>query len=51
VRRRRYLADGQPIEYATSYIPLDVAAGTPIEDVDSGPGGNYSRMEDKGYEF
>jgi GntR family transcriptional regulator len=51
VRRRRYLADGQPIEYATSYIPVDVAAGTPIEDVDSGPGGIYSRMEDKGYEF
>src|SRR3954471_771677 len=31
VRRRRYFAEDQPIEVATSYIPLDVAEGTPIE--------------------
>jgi GntR family transcriptional regulator len=51
VRRRRYLAEGQPIEYATSYIPTDIAAGTPIEQVDTGPGGIYARMEDQGLVF
>ena len=51
VRRRRYLADGQPIEFAASYIPLDIAAGTPIAEVDTGPGGIYARMEDAGLVF
>jgi GntR family transcriptional regulator len=51
VRRRRYLADGQPIEYATSYIPWDIAEGTQIVEPDSGPGGIYARMEDKGFVF
>lgn len=51
VRRRRYLAEGQPIEYATSYIPLDVASGTPVMEVNPGPGGIYARMEDQGYVF
>ncbi len=30
VRSRRYLADGQPLELATSYLPLAIADGTPI---------------------
>ncbi|MGW4465915.1 GntR family transcriptional regulator [Micromonospora sp. NPDC004704] len=51
IRRRRYLAEGQPIEYATSYIPLDVASGTPIAEPNPGPGGIYARMEDQGYVF
>jgi GntR family transcriptional regulator len=51
VRRRRYLTEGQPIEYATSYIPLDIAEGTPIAEPNSGPGGIYARMEDQGYIF
>ncbi len=51
VRRRRYLAEGQPIELATSYIPLDVAEGTPIGEFNPGPGGIYARMEDKGMVF
>lgn len=51
VRRRRYLADGQPVEFATSYIPLDVAEGTSIAEVNPGPGGIYARMEDKGMVF
>jgi GntR family transcriptional regulator len=51
VRRRRYFAEEQPIEVATSYIPLDVSAGTPIEEVNPGPGGIYARMEDKGMTF
>ncbi|WP_203905738.1 GntR family transcriptional regulator [Virgisporangium aliadipatigenens] len=51
IRRRRYLAEGQPIEYATSYIPLDIADGTPIAEPNSGPGGIYARMEDQGFVF
>jgi GntR family transcriptional regulator len=51
VRRRRYFAEDQPIEIATSYIPLDVAEGTPIEQENPGPGGIYARMEDKGMIF
>lgn len=51
VRRRRYLSEGQPIELATSYIPVDIAGGTPIEQVNPGAGGIYARMEDKGFVF
>ncbi|XVV14459.1 GntR family transcriptional regulator [Actinoplanes sp. CA-131856] len=51
VRRRRYLAEGQPIELATSYIPLDIAEDTPIAEANPGPGGIYARMEDKGFVF
>jgi GntR family transcriptional regulator len=51
VRRRRYLVDGHPVEYATSYIPRDVAEGTPIIEANTGPGGIYARMEDAGYTF
>lgn len=51
VRRRRYFAEDQPIEVATSYIPLDVAEGTPIDQPNPGPGGIYARMEDKGMTF
>src|SRR5207248_2071876 len=32
VRSRRYLLDGRPVETAVSYIPADLAAGTPIAD-------------------
>ena len=51
IRRRRYLVDGKPVEFATSYIPLDVANGTPIAEVNPGPGGIYARMEEKGMVF
>jgi GntR family transcriptional regulator len=48
-RRRRYLLDGQPVETATSYIPLDIAHGTRIADTNPGPGGIYARLEDLGH--
>ena len=51
IRRRLYIVDSQPIEYATSYIPTDVAEDTSIAEVNPGPGGIYARMEDKGYVF
>jgi GntR family transcriptional regulator len=49
VRSRRYLADGRPIETAISYIPTAFAQGTKIEQVDTGPGGIYARLEEAGH--
>jgi GntR family transcriptional regulator len=49
VRSRRYLANERPIETAVSYIPAAFADGTKIEQVDTGPGGIYARLEENGH--
>jgi GntR family transcriptional regulator len=49
VRSRRYLADERPIETAVSYIPAEFADGTKIEQVNTGPGGIYARLEENGH--
>jgi GntR family transcriptional regulator len=49
VRRRRYLADGQPMEFATSYIPWRLAEGTEMTKANTGPGGIYARLEERGH--
>ncbi|MFH8221391.1 GntR family transcriptional regulator [Streptomyces sp. NPDC018057] len=49
VRRRRYLLDGRPVEFAASYLPLDIARGTPIAEANPGPGGIYARLEELGH--
>lgn len=49
VRSRRYLLDGRPVETAVSYIPADLAEGTPITDPNPGPGGIYARLEESGH--
>ena len=51
VRSRRYLSDGQPTETATSYIPWELAKGTPMVEINPGPGGIYARIEEKGHEL
>lgn len=48
-RRRRYLLDGRPVEFATSYLPLDLARNTPIAEPNPGPGGVYARLEEIGH--
>ncbi|MFK4187760.1 GntR family transcriptional regulator [Streptomyces sparsogenes] len=48
-RRRRYLLDGRPVEFATSYLPLDLARDTPIAQPNPGPGGIYARLEEMGH--
>jgi GntR family transcriptional regulator len=48
-RARRYLANGRPVQAATSYIPLPFAENTKIEQDDTGPGGIYARLEDNGH--
>jgi GntR family transcriptional regulator len=49
VRSRRYLLDGRPVETAVSYIPADLARGTPISKPNPGPGGIYARLEEQGH--
>lgn len=49
VRSRRYLLDGRPMETAVSYLPVDLARGTPISDPNPGPGGIYARLEEQGH--
>lgn len=49
VRRRSYLADGEPMELATSYVPWSFAEGTPMVDPNPGPGGIYARLEEAGH--
>jgi GntR family transcriptional regulator len=49
VRSRRHLLDGRPMETAVSYIPADLAKGTPIADPNPGPGGIYARLEEQGH--
>lgn len=49
VRSRRYILDGQPVETAVSYIPCDLARGTPVADLNPGPGGIYARLEEQGH--
>ncbi len=49
IRSRRYLLDGRPVETAVSYIPADLAEGTPITEPNPGPGGIYARLEEQGH--
>ncbi|EKX61156.1 GntR family transcriptional regulator [Streptomyces ipomoeae] len=49
VRSRRYVLDGKPVLLATSYLPLDVVAGSVITQEDTGPGGIYERLAELGY--
>lgn len=49
VRCRRYLADGAPMEIATSYVPWKIAEGTAMAEPDTGPGGLYARIEERGH--
>lgn len=49
VRRRRYLADGDPVELATSYLPMPLVQGTAITKKNPGPGGIYARLEESGH--
>jgi GntR family transcriptional regulator len=48
-RRRRFVVDDRSVQLATSYLPTDVARGTPIMHTDTGPGGIYGRLADVGH--
>jgi len=50
VRRYRvFSVEGHRQQIATSYIPLDLAEGTLIEQENTGPGGTYARLEERGH--
>ncbi|MCD0450896.1 UTRA domain-containing protein [Actinocorallia sp. API 0066] len=49
VRHRRMFADDTPVQIAPSYIPLDIAAGTVLEEVEQGQGGMISRLAELGH--
>jgi DNA-binding GntR family transcriptional regulator len=48
-RIRQMYADDELVQLATSWIPADIAAGTPIEAADPGTGGIYSRLAELGH--
>lgn len=49
VRRRVMSANGIPVMLADSYFPWDIAEGTQLAEVETGPGGAYSRLADLGH--
>jgi GntR family transcriptional regulator len=49
VRRRRYLVDDVPIQFATSYYAERLVRGTRIAEPDTGAGGVYARLADLGH--
>lgn len=49
VRRRKYLVEGRPVQLAASYYPADLVDGSPITEIDTGPGGSYARLEELGH--
>ncbi|GAA4224847.1 GntR family transcriptional regulator [Actinomadura meridiana] len=50
VRRRSMFADDTLVQMAPSYIPLDIAGGTMLEDHVQAPGGMVSTMAQLGHE-
>ncbi|WP_432090029.1 GntR family transcriptional regulator [Streptomyces sp. NRRL F-5630] len=49
VRRRRFVLDGKPVLLATSYLPMEIVAGSAITEENTGPGGTYARLADLGF--
>ncbi|WP_031026118.1 GntR family transcriptional regulator [Streptomyces albus] len=49
VRSRRFVLDEKPVLLATSYLPLELVAGSAITQEDTGPGGTYARLAELGY--
>lgn len=48
--RRQGIVDAPPVQLSTSYIRLDLVEKIPVlREVDTGPGGMYSRMEELGH--
>ncbi|MFD6275053.1 GntR family transcriptional regulator [Streptomyces sp. NPDC060209] len=49
-RSRIYTVEGVPVMTAASYLPMDIVAGSPIMQIDTGAGGIYARLADLGHE-
>jgi GntR family transcriptional regulator len=48
-RHNRYLADDEPMQLVSTYLPLSIAAGTKLEREVSAPGGIYAALEQLGH--
>ncbi|MFC7261543.1 GntR family transcriptional regulator [Streptomyces lutosisoli] len=48
-RTRRFIVEDRPVLLSTSYMPYDLVAGTPVAEVETGPGGTYARLADLGH--
>jgi GntR family transcriptional regulator len=48
-RSRRFVLDGKPVLLSRSYLPAELTEGTRITQVDSGPGGIYARLAERGH--
>jgi GntR family transcriptional regulator len=51
VRDRVMRADGLVVQLAASRLPRALTRGTAIEDADTGPGGTYARLEERGHQL
>lgn len=51
VRDRIMRANGLPIQLAVSRLPKSITQGTLIEEVETGPGGSYARLEEAGHKL
>ena len=49
VRDRVMRANGLPVQLAVSRLPCELTHGTAIEEVNTGPGGAYARLEEAGH--
>ncbi|MDT8915425.1 GntR family transcriptional regulator [Amycolatopsis sp. PS_44_ISF1] len=49
VRDRVMRADGLAVQLAVSRLPRELTRGTAIEAADTGPGGTYARLEERGH--
>jgi GntR family transcriptional regulator len=50
VRSRVFVLEGKPVMTAVSYLPAHLVEGSPITQIDTGPGGTYARLKDLGHE-
>ncbi|MFF7199160.1 GntR family transcriptional regulator [Streptomyces sp. NPDC088197] len=48
-RSRRFVLERRPVMLATSYLDLELVAGSAITSVDTGEGGIYARLGELGY--
>lgn len=48
-RRRRIWLEGVPTQLADSFYLPDLVRGTPVTQEDTGPGGSYARLEERGH--
>ncbi|WP_330173010.1 GntR family transcriptional regulator [Streptomyces sp. NBC_01498] len=49
LRKRHYVLAGKPVLMSDTYIPGDLASGTPMAEEDTGAGGVYGRLADIGH--